>query len=47
MIHVLNNLPKDYVVILDGLENHLMVIGDDVQKKLTTKKKKQLKTKKP
>ena len=30
MIHILNNLPKDYNVILDGLENHLMVIRDDV-----------------
>ena len=29
MIHVLNNLPKEYDIILDGLENHLMAIGDD------------------
>ena len=29
-IHVLNNLPKDYNVILNGLENHLMVMGDDM-----------------
>ena len=27
MIHVLNNFPKHYDVILDGLENHLMVTG--------------------
>ena len=30
MIHVLNNLPDDYNVILDGLENCLMVTRDDV-----------------
>ena len=30
MIHVLNNLPRDYDVILNGLENCLMVTGDDV-----------------
>ena len=29
MIHVLNNLPEDFNVILDGLENHLMMTGDD------------------
>ena len=29
MIHVLNNLPKEYNVILDGLENHLKATGDD------------------
>ena len=29
MIHVLNNLPKEYDVVLDGLENHCMVIGND------------------
>ena len=29
-IHVLNNLPKEYDVILNGLENHLMATGDDV-----------------
>ena len=28
MIHDLNNLPKDYDVILDGLENHLKVTGE-------------------
>ena len=30
MIHILNNLPKEYDVILDGLENHLMVSGENV-----------------
>ena len=30
MIHVLNNLPKDYDVILDGLENCLMATGNNV-----------------
>ena len=29
MIHVLNNLPKEYYVILDGLENCLTAIGDN------------------
>ena len=29
MIHVLNNMPKDYDVILDRLENHLTATGDD------------------
>ena len=29
MIHFLNNLPKDYDVILDGLKNCLMAAGDD------------------
>ena len=29
MIHVLHNLPKEYDVILDGFENHLMVTGND------------------
>ena len=29
MIHVLNNLPKEYDVILNGLENRLMATGDD------------------
>ena len=29
MIHVLNNLPEEYDVVLDGLENHLMATGDD------------------
>ena len=28
MIHILNNLSKDYDVILDGLENYLTAIGD-------------------
>ena len=27
MIHILNNLPEEYDVILDGLENHLMMNG--------------------
>ena len=30
MIHVLNNLSKEYDVILDGLEKHLTVSGDNV-----------------
>ena len=29
IIHILNNLPKDYVVILDGLKHHLTVTGDN------------------
>ena len=29
MIHMLNNLPKKYDVILNGLENHLSLSGDD------------------
>ena len=29
MIHMLNNLPKDYNVVLDGLENHLIGTGDN------------------
>ena len=29
MIYVLNNLSKEYNVILDGLENHLMATGDN------------------
>ena len=29
MIHILNNLPKEDDVILDGLENHLTTPGDD------------------
>ena len=27
MIHVLNNMPKDYDVILNGFENHLTATG--------------------
>ena len=30
MINVLNNLPKEYDVNLDGLENHLSLSSDDV-----------------
>ena len=29
MIHILNNLPKEYHVILDGLENHLTATRDN------------------
>ena len=29
VVHVLNNLPKEYNVILDGLENHLKSYKDD------------------
>ena len=29
MIHILNNLPEEYDVILDGLENRLTVIGEN------------------
>ena len=29
MIHVLNNLPKEYDVILDGLENQLTATGEN------------------
>ena len=29
MIHVLNNLPKEHDVVLDGLENRLTVTGGD------------------
>ena len=28
--HILNNLPNEYDVILDKLENHSMAIGDNV-----------------
>ena len=28
-IHSLNNLPKEYDVILDGLENHLTATGEN------------------
>ena len=30
MIHVLNNLPEEYDVVMDGLENQLMLTGPDV-----------------
>ena len=30
MIHLLNNLPKDYNVILNGLENCLTTTGKDM-----------------
>ena len=30
MIHILNNLPKEYDIILDGLENHLTATGNNV-----------------
>ena len=29
MIHIRNNFPKDYNVILDGLENHVTMTGDE------------------
>ena len=29
IIHLLNNLPKEYGIILNGLENHLTLTGDD------------------
>ena len=29
MIHVLNNMPKEYDMILDGLENHFTLSSDD------------------
>ena len=29
MIHVQNNIPKQYSVILDGFENHITISGDD------------------
>ena len=29
MIHVLNNLPKEYNLILNGLENHLTATGEN------------------
>ena len=32
IIHLLNNLPKEYDIILDGLKNHLMASGDNVLK---------------
>ena len=28
IMHVLNNLPEEYDVILDGHENHLFLSGD-------------------
>ena len=30
IVHILNNLPKEYDVILDGLKNRLTVSGNDV-----------------
>ena len=30
MIHVINNLPKEHNVMLDGLENCLMASGEDM-----------------
>ena len=30
MIHVLNNFPEEYNMILDGLESHLMATRDNV-----------------
>ncbi len=29
MIHVLNNLPEEYDVVLDSLETHLVSTGED------------------
>ena len=37
MIHILNNLPKDYDIILDRLKNHLTSSGDDVLTVICTK----------
>ena len=47
MIHILNNLPKDYNMILDGLENRLTATGDNMLTidLIKTKKKKKLKKK--
>ena len=57
MIHVPNNLPKEYDVILDGLENCIMASGHDAlsmwfvknwianMKKSKAKKKKKVKKK--
>ena len=49
MIHILNNFPKDYDVILDGLKNCLTVTFDNVltfdmihEKKRKKSKKKKL-----
>ena len=30
MIHIKNDLPEDYDVILDGLKNHLTSVGLDI-----------------
>ena len=46
MIHVLNNLPDEYDVILNGLENHLMATGDDALMINSIRKKRKLKVKK-
>ena len=50
-VYISNYLPKDYSVILDGLENHLMATGNDTQthqqEKLITKKGKKSKKKRP
>ena len=42
IIHVLNNLPKEYDLILDGLENHLTdaLTIDSICKKLNHRYKK-------
>ena len=29
MIHILNNFPEEYDVVLNGLESHLTATGDD------------------
>ena len=39
MIHILNNLPEEYDVILDGLENGLTVIGENALTIDTIRKK--------
>ena len=46
LIHILNNLPEEYDVVLNGLENRLIVTGDDaltidlIRKKLNHRYKK-------
>ena len=45
MIHVVNNLPKEYNVILDGLEQCLIKKLNHWQEKFKAKKKKKMKKK--
>ena len=51
MIHVLNNLPEEYDVILDGLENRLTATGEnaltiDLIRKKLNKRYEKIKSKK-
>ena len=39
MIHIINNLPEKYVIILDGLKNYLTSSGDDTVAKVVIREK--------